>query len=127
MRKELRGKAEALGVPILSEEHDVSSMTTYIAKLGVKIHKGYFKSCKEKEDMKDIVEEVPVPNRKRRLRSAISQSEKMDIIHSVLVQHKKANMVAKEFWVAYSTVKDLISKAKKKPSFVAEIFSKPNI
>jgi hypothetical protein len=29
--------------------------------------------------------------------------------------------------VAYSTVKSLISKAKKNPDFVAEIYSKPNM
>ena len=45
------------------------------------------------------------------------------IIHSVLVQQKNANMVAKEFRVSYSAAKALISKANKNPNFVAELFS----
>jgi hypothetical protein len=76
----------------------------------------------------DFNEDVPVPMRKRKQRRCnISQNEKLDIIHEVLVQHQNVNIVAKRYRISYSAVKSLISKAKKNPEIIAEIFSKPTI
>jgi hypothetical protein len=64
------------------------SIERYIQKLGIKIHKGYFKPYEEKVEMSDFEEDVPIPMRKRKRRKCnISQNEKLDIIHDVLVQH----------------------------------------
>ena len=104
------------------------SIERYIQKLGIKIHKGYFKPYEERMKMSDFDEDVPIPMRKRKRRNCnISQNEKLDIIHDVLVQHTNVNIVAKRYRISYSAVKSLISKAKKNPTFISEIFAKPTI
>ena len=95
MRAQLRERAKALGAPAEREEQDMEKLKSYIKKLGVRIHKGYFKPNREKARYCDFVEDTAIPNRQRRYKQILSQNEKLDIIHQVLVLQNKSNIVAK--------------------------------
>ena len=126
-RKNLQDFAQTL--PVMPEElTGTDQMQKYISKLGIRVHKGYFKPYEPRTRLHDFEVDVPIPNRCRRQWSTnLSQNQKLEIIHSVMVQRKNLNMVAKEFRVSYGAVKSLILKARKNSKFVAELFSSSNI
>ena len=51
----------------------------------------------------------------------------LEVVYAVLVEHKKVNLVAKEYRIGFSTVTNLICQSRKNPKFIAELFSHPNM
>ena len=79
---------------------------------------------KSQNKLSDFAEDTSIACRKRkRTKPTLSKSEMLDIVYDVLIEHKKVNMVAKEYRVGFNTVTVLISKARKNPKFIAELFS----
>ena len=127
MRNQLRLRAKAL--PIIPEEMSGSrNMEQYVKKLAVKIHKGYFKPYKESQALAEQTEDTPIPMRRVKWpRSTLSKQEMLGVVHAVLVEHKPVSEVAKQYRVFRSHVNTLVSKSRKKPKFIAELFSHPNM
>ena len=57
----------------------------------------------------------------------MTASEKCTIVHQALVQNMMTKDIAKMHRVSQSTVTMLISKAKRKPKFVKELFTRDDI
>ena len=96
-----------------------------LGKLGARIHKGYFTSASPKADSGFSHKETPAPARKKgSKRAMLTQSEKLAIVHAVVVKLKKLKDVAKEYRVTVSTVGVLVHKARRKPKFIEELFAK---
>ena len=62
--------------------------------------------------------------REAKKRTVLKASEKLDIVHKVLVEFKMVKDVAKEYRVTISTVNMLVSKSRKKPKLISELFDK---
>ena len=97
--------------------------------MAIKIHKGYFKPHeKDKMKLDDFIEDTPICQRyRKRTKASLTKSEMLEVLHAVLVEHKKVNIVAREYRIGFSTVTSLISKSRKNPEFIAELFSHPNM
>ena len=54
----------------------------------------------------------------------LTQTEKLDIVYSVLIKFKQVKDIAKEFRVSTATVTMLVSKARKRPHFIDELYDK---
>ena len=103
-------------------------MQADLGKLGARIHKGYFTSSLPKVDCGFSHKETPAPARRKGIRRpTLTQSEKLAIVHAVVVKLKKVKDVAKEYRVTVSTVGVLVSKAKRKPQFIKELFAKQDL
>ena len=73
----------------------------------------------------DFKEPVPIGMRRRsRRRAVLSVDEKINIVHKVLVEFEYQKDVAKEYRISIQTVSTLVSKAKKKPEFLRELWDK---
>ena len=66
----------------------------------------------------------PIDGKKGSKRPMLTQQEKLDIVHSVIVKFMLVKDVAKYFRVSYATVTMLVSKSKKNPRFIDELFAK---
>jgi hypothetical protein len=98
-----------------------------LGKLAARIHKGYFTSL-PKVDSGFSYNETPAPARKKgSRRPLLTQSEKLAIVHAVVVNLKKVKDVAKEYRVTVSTVGVLVHKANRKPKFIEELFAKQDL
>ena len=96
-----------------------------IEKLAKKMQRGYFKKPTKLAAEKDTGEDQSVADRKRGNRRAmLTPAEKVDIVHQVLVQHRMVKDIAKANRVTPMHVGMLVSRAKKNPKFIAEIFNK---
>ena len=54
----------------------------------------------------------------------MTQSEKLKIVYKAVVEQAKFQQIAKEFRVKTTLISILVSKAKTKPKFISELFSK---
>jgi hypothetical protein len=130
----MSGRSQRNQLPFIQEEPEEAkhnSMEVMIAdnnKLGVKIHKGYFKPMEPKVKFEDFNEDTPVLCRKRRQnRVLLKLTDKLDIVHQVIVKHKMVVTVAKEYRVTQNTVRILVAKAKKKPKMMDELLCRQDM
>ena len=96
-----------------------------IEKLAKKMQRGYFKKPQQPSTEKEISEDYSVADRKRgSRRPMLTPTEKLDVVHQIVVQHKMVREVAKEHRITSMHANVLVMKAKKKPRLIAEIFNK---
>ena len=95
---------------------------SYFTKLAKRMHNGYFI---EKKVSDELEEQVPIPNRKKgKKRPILGTTEKIDIVHQAIVQLLPWKDIAKEHRVSVSSVSNLVTKAKKNPEFIEEVYEK---
>ena len=72
----------------------------------------------------DFNEMAPPAKRKRKQRSTyISVSDKIKIVHQVLVEHEMQHEVAQEFRISKQAVSRLVCRAKRNKNFLDELMS----
>ena len=57
----------------------------------------------------------------------MTQSEKLKIVYKAVVEQAKFQQIAKEFRVKTTLISILVSKAKSKPKFISELFSRRDL
>ena len=57
----------------------------------------------------------------------LKAEEKLDIVHDVLIKYRMVKDVAKEHRVSVATVNMLVSKVRKKPELISELFDKRDV
>jgi len=57
----------------------------------------------------------------------LTQSEKLKIVYKAVVEQAKFQQIAKEFRLKTTLISILVSKAKSKPKFISELFSRRDL
>ena len=71
------------------------------------------------------MENIPPHLRKKGSRRGIlSPKERLAIVHSAIVEQKKYKDIAKEYRITIPLISIYVSKAKKNPKFISELFAK---
>jgi hypothetical protein len=96
-----------------------------ISRLARRISRGEFRdNALEKQQLRpDFNQSVAVNSRKRsKRRGPLTTSEKVDIVHRVLISYEKHAEIAREYRVTNQVIAHLMMKAKKNKQFLQELF-----
>jgi hypothetical protein len=107
---------------------DPSSQVTVdikaVTNLSEKMHRGYFSKKVLSPGLPERKEPVPSMLRRRRKRQRLTIFEICEIVHSVVVELRKHNEVAKEWRVLPNVVAAYVAKVRRNPSYLSEVLSK---
>jgi hypothetical protein len=110
------------------EAAGVDNLTASMEKLSQRMHKGYFSKHEPKVDCGfEKMDLSSAEFKKGSKRPMLTQAEKLEIIHSAVIKLMKYKDIAKQFRVTVATVGMLVSKARKKPKFMDELFAKQDL
>ena len=112
----------------MCDEEDKSEseeITKGIKKLKQKISRGYFSHKEPKVDSGFAkIKESLITQKKGRRRPALTTAEKTEIVYQAVVKMKLVKEIAKKHRVSVATVTMLVSKAKRKPHFIEELYAR---
>ena len=89
------------------------------------MHKGYFTKRNMEADGKLYdLDKSPLDHKRGRRRPILSPSERLAMAHAVLIEHRQAREVAKEYRVSVAAVYQQVQRASKKPEFIRELYAR---
>jgi hypothetical protein len=106
------------------EAHEQHQDIMEISRLARRISRGEFRdNAIEKQQLRpDFNQSVAINSRKRsKRRGPLTTSEKVDIVHRVLISYEKHAEIAKEYRVTPQVIAHLMMKAKKNQQFLLEL------
>ena len=123
IRQRLREEALAQANHAKQDDEDVNYQ-----RLARKMHRGYFKKPAKEPANDELKADVSlIEQRKGRRRPILKPEEKLAIVYAILIEYQEVKYVAKQYRVSPATVNQLVQKAKKKPEFVSELFSRTDM